>query len=257
MDISALSNPLPGYRDTRLYYDQLFSILRECRDVEQASDLLPGDQVVRNSTAEHFVVHLSEEEYQRRRNETDVQPWVELVLQHRDFGLTLLREMESGHIRRMAIHGDTKLDNFLFGTRDGQAKALIDLDTIMPHTWLADWGDMVRSLCNVAGEKTRDLSQVRVDREIYRAVADGFLSTVRKASAEEIELMCNAVRIIALELGLRFLTDYLRGDTYFLLAATDPLDLNKRRAQVQLTLFQQLTEEMDWTRSCVESLRVR
>ena len=73
----------------------------------------------------------------------------------------LLEGMESGRIRRLAIHGDTKLDNFLFSTRTGRVKALVDLDTIMPHTWLADWGDMVRSLVNVAGEKERDLSRVQ------------------------------------------------------------------------------------------------
>ena len=90
--------------------------------------------------------------------------------------------MESGRIRRLAIHGDTKLDNFLFSTRTGRVKALVDLDTIMPHTWLADWGDMVRSLVNVAGEKERDLSRVRVDMDVYRAVARGFLATAREVT---------------------------------------------------------------------------
>ena len=100
--------------------------------------------------------------------------------------------MESGRIRRLAIHGDTKLDNFLFSTRTGRVKALVDLDTIMPHTWLADWGDMVRSLVNVAGEKERDLSRVQVDMDVYRAVARGFLSTAREVTPAEVDLMADA-----------------------------------------------------------------
>ena len=162
--------------------------------------------------------------------------------------MSLLEGMDAGRIRRLAIHGDTKLDNFLFSTRTGRVKALVDLDTIMPHTWLADWGDMVRSLVNVAGEKERDLARVQVDMDIYRAVARGFLSAAREVTPAEVELMVDAVEIIALELGLRFLTDYLRGDSYFKLGPADPPDLNRVRAMAQLTLFRRLRERADEAR---------
>jgi N-acetylhexosamine 1-kinase len=151
--------------------------------------------------------------------------------------------MESGQIRTVAIHGDTKLDNFLFSTRNGFAKALVDLDTIMPHSWLADWGDMVRSLSNLAGEKEANLSKVQVDTEIFDALARGFLTAARKVTQAEIDLMVDAVKILALELGIRFLADYLRGDSYFGLGPTDLPDLNKRRAMVQLTLFERLQKK--------------
>src|SRR5207248_3190594 len=105
-------------------------------------------------------IHLPDEEYYARVDDPELQPFIELARRERDFAMTLLHGMDSGAIRRVAIHGDTKLDNFLFCDRTGRAKALIDLDTIMPHSWLADWGDMVRSLVNVAGEKERDLSKV-------------------------------------------------------------------------------------------------
>jgi N-acetylhexosamine 1-kinase len=151
--------------------------------------------------------------------------------------------MESGQIRTVAIHGDTKLDNFLFSATDGRVKALVDLDTIMPHSWLADWGDMVRSLSNLAGEKEADLSKVQVDTEIFEALARGFLNTARMVTEEEIELMVDAVQILALELGVRFLADFIRGDSYFKLGPTDLPNLNKRRAMVQLTLFERLLEQ--------------
>jgi len=240
MDISYLDSPLPGYRDTRLYYDQLHSVLNGSRTLVDAAFYLPADRAVRHSTERHFLVHLPDAEYYGRINDPDLQPFIELARNESDFAMTLLREMEAGVIRTVAIHGDTKLDNFLFCDKTGRAKALIDLDTIMPHSWLADWGDMVRSLVNVAGEKERDLSRVDVDLEVFEAVARGFLGCAGDLPASEVELMVDSVQIIALELGVRFLADYLRGDSYFSLGPTDDGDLNKVRAMVQFTLFQQL-----------------
>lgn len=253
MRTEGLENPLPGYRDTRLYYDQLRSVLAGSRTPEEAGDLLPSDATVRQSTEEHFLVHLEPSEHRRRVEDPGVRPWIELVRSEEAFGTSLLAGMESGRIRRLAIHGDTKLDNFLFSTRTGRVKALVDLDTIMPHTWLADWGDMVRSLVNVAGEKERDLSRVEVDMDVYRAVARGFLSTAREVTPAEVGLMADAPQVIALELGLRFLLDYLRGDSYFKLGPADPPDLNRVRALCQLSLFRRLRERADEARRFIEA----
>jgi hypothetical protein len=255
MPTDDLENPLPGYRDTRLYYDQLRSVLAGHRTPEEAGELIPSDPTVRQSTEEHFLVHLDEPERRRRVDDPEFRPWIELVRAEESFGVSLLEGMESGRIRRLAIHGDTKLDNFLFSTRTGRVKALVDLDTIMPHTWLADWGDMVRSLVNVAGEKERDLSRVQVDTNVFRAVARGFLSTARQVTPPEVDLMVDAPQIIALELGLRFLTDYLRGDSYFKLGRADPPDLNRVRAMAQLSLFQRLRERADEAGQFIETLR--
>ncbi len=255
MNTSGLASPLPGYRDTRLYYNQLLSVLAECRTLEQAEKCLPSDPEVRQSTERHFLVHIPHEEYRRRMDDPALRRFVTLACEQESFAMTLLKGMEMREIRRVAIHGDTKLDNFLFSNRTGRVKALVDLDTIMPHTWLADWGDMVRSLVNVAGEKEADLSRIRVDMDIFRAVARGFLRSARGLLPREVELMVDAVQIIALELGIRFLADYLRGDSYFRLGPADPPDLNKTRAMVQLTLFERLRENSDEARSCIDSLK--
>ncbi|MFH1573164.1 MAG: phosphotransferase [Acidobacteriota bacterium] len=257
MDVAGLIHPLPGYRDTRLYYDQLKSVLRGCRTAEEAADLLPADEVLRQSTERHFLNHLPPAEQERRRRDPELQPFIDLACASEAFGLMLARERAAGRIRTVAIHGDTKLDNFLFCARTGRVKSLVDLDTIMPHTWLADWGDMVRSLVNVAGEKERDLGRVDVDMGVYDALAKGFLGTVRRAAEAEIELMVDAVEIIALELGVRFLADFLRGDSYFRLDLTDPPDLNKCRAMVQLRLFQVLGAKHEQALECVAKHRRR
>ena len=250
-----LENPLPGYRNTRLYYDQLRSVLAGHRTFDQAGALIPPDPALRHSAGEHFLVHLEDAEYRRRVDDPVCRPLIDLVRAEEAFAISLLEGMDAGRIRRVAIHGDTKLDNFLFSTRTGRVKALVDLDTIMPHTWLADWGDMVRSLVNVAGEKERDLSRVQVDMDIYRAVARGFLSAAREVTAAEVDRMVDAVQIIALELGLRFLTDYLRGDSYFKVGPADPPDLNRVRAMAQLSLFRRLRERADEARRFIDDLR--
>ena len=249
LDTRRLAHPLPGYRDTALYFAQLASVLRGNRSLEEAASVLPEDETVREATASQFLVRLPRKEYNRRMADPRVKRLVDLALGNEHYGLTLERLRKGGRIRTVAIHGDTKLENFLFCTRTGRVKALVDLDTIMPHTWLSDWGDMVRSLANVAGEKERDPGRVRVDLEIYEAVARGFLGTVRTVPPGEKELMADAVRIIALELGVRFLADYLRGDTYFTLHATDPPDLNRVRAEVQLTLFERLGDKEEEIRA--------
>ncbi len=251
LDVLGLANPLPGYRDTAVYFGQLHSVLSGSRSVESAEPFLPKDPALRHSTEQHFIIHLAADEFSRRVNQPEVRSAIDLLKEHENHAMTLIHQMESGRIRTVAIHGDTKLDNFLFDDRTRQVRALIDLDTIMPHSWLADWGDMVRSLCNVAGEKARDLKSVQVDIEVYESLCRGFLTTAQRITPAEIALMTDAVEIISLELGLRFLTDYLRGNSYFRLTPTDSPDLNKVRGLVQLRLFEELRRKQDVTRECV------
>jgi N-acetylhexosamine 1-kinase len=113
----------------------------------------------------------------------------------------------------------------------------------------------VRSLCNVAGEREADPARIQVDMAVYRAVATGFLRSARNVTARELDLLVDSVEVIALELGMRFLTDYLRGDTYFKLGSADPPDLNKIRGLCQLTLAQRLRERAGEARALVEGLR--
>ena len=140
----------------------------------------------------------------------------------------------------MLVHGDTKLENFLFSDSTKKAVALVDLDTIMPHTRLTDWGDMVRSLTNIAGERETEPDKIRMDIEVFKALLRGFLSAAGTIPMQEIDLMADAPQIMALELGVRFLADYLRGDTYFRLMPEDPPDLNRTRAIVQFYLFEDM-----------------
>lgn len=254
VNISNLASSLPGYRDTAGYFAQFDSVLAGNRSLAQVVGL-PFNQEVLDSTAHLYVLALDEDEAQTRKNDPDLQPFIQLAKNQAAFARTLQARANENTIRKVAIHGDTKIENFLFCRRTGRVRSLVDLDTIMPYTWLADWGDMLRSLVNVAGEKETNLDNVQVDRYVYAAVAKGFLETEKGALPEEIDLMHDAIKIIALELGVRFLTDYLRGDNYFMLAPGDPADLNKTRAMVQLTLVQRLEENDAWAADLLARLR--
>ena len=163
IDFSTLSSALPGYRDTRFYYDQLLSVLAGSRTLAQAEAFLPADPEVRRATERHFLVHLPTGEYRRRLDDPEVRPFLELLRENEDAAMLLTNELSAGRIRSSVIHGDTKLENFLFDAPSRRVRSLIDLDTIMAHTWLSDWGDMVRSFCNIAGEK-----EARLDLDPHR-----------------------------------------------------------------------------------------
>jgi N-acetylhexosamine 1-kinase len=240
MDASTIGCPLPGYRDTHLYYNQLLSVLEGNRTAGEASPFLPSDLIVRQSAEQLFLTRLQPEEYHRRLKDPQLSRFITLAIEQKSFALTLHRGLASGDLKKTVIHGDTKLDNFLFSTVTGKAKALVDLDTIMPHTWLSDWGDMVRSLVNIAGERETNPEKIEVALDVFKALARGFLSSARHLPRHEMELMTEAPQIMALELGVRFLADYFRGDNYFKLSPADPPDLNKIRAIVQFSLFENL-----------------
>jgi N-acetylhexosamine 1-kinase len=253
MDVSGFTCPLPGYRETDLYYDQLLSILAGHRSLMQAEACLPADPEVRESTAQHYLVHIDAAEYRRRIEDPQLRPYIDLCLEQQPFAVQLIRKLKSGELKKVVVHGDTKLENFLFSSRTGRVKALVDLDTIMPHTWLSDWGDMVRSLVNLAGEREADPAKIEVDLEVLRSLARGFLGTARHVDSGEVELMADAAQIMALELGVRFLADYLRGDSYFQLKPGEPKDLNKTRAAVQFILFERLRSKAEAARAIIQT----
>lgn len=229
---------LPGYRDTLGYWRQLEASRSGGDDA-----LAPEETELRESTLACYRCHQSGLDDRLNAAAAELQ----IADEGKNFALALQRDLASGELPKTAIHGDTKIENFLFDTKTGRTKSLVDLDTIMAHHWLVDWGDMMRSLCNVAGEKEEDLSKISVDKSIYLNVADGFTSQMPMSEGERAR-MADAVPTIAYELGIRFLADYLRGDNYFQLADGDPKDLNLTRARVQLRLYQLLREAEGWTK---------
>ena len=254
IDASTFEGSLPGYRDTALYFAQFHSILAGNRSMGDALALMPEDPVLKTSAGPHFVVSCPDEVYESRLNDPDVKRCIELIKSRERFAMQLWEAMRVGLIRNTLIHGDTKIENFLFDTNSLTVKSLVDLDTIMSFTWLADYGDMLRSMVNITGEKESNPDNIQVDKEVFKSVTKGFLKTSNQVTLAEIELMFASIQIITLELGVRFLTDYIKGDTYFMLGEGDPEDLNKIRGIAQITLFERLVEFEDEAIEFIRSL---
>ena len=254
IDASTFEGSLPGYRDTALYFAQFHSVLAGNRSMGDALALMPEDPVLKTSAGPHFVVSCPDKVYESRLNDPDVKRCIELIKSRERFAMQLWEAMRVGLIRNTLIHGDTKIENFLFDTKSLTVKSLVDLDTIMSFTWLADYGDMLRSMVNVAGEKESNTDNIQVDKEVFKSVTKGFLKTSNQVTLAEIELMFASIQIITLELGVRFLTDYIKGDTYFMLGEGDPEDLNKIRGIAQITLFERLVEFEDEAIEFIRSL---
>jgi hypothetical protein len=138
----------------------------------------------------------------------------------------------------------------LYDERSGEGLCVIDLDTVMPGSVLADFGDLVRTAACPAPEDEPDLARVRVDARLYEALVRGYRAgTGGLLTPVEVALLPLAGPLIALETGVRFLTDHLSGDVYFRIHRPGH---NLDRARVQLRLTEQLLAGVDEARRLVE-----
>ena len=113
-------------------------------------------------------------------------------------------------------HNDTKLNNVMIDNRSGEGIALIDLDTVMPGSALFDLGDGIRSACSSAFEDETDLRKVYLDLDLTKAYLRGYLEEMAdNLTPDEINYLGLSIKVLTYELTIRFLTDYLNGDTYF------------------------------------------
>lgn len=139
-----------------------------------------------------------------------------------------------GLLSTRVIHGDPKLNNFLFDETSGQAVSLVDLDTVKPGLLHHDIADCLRSCCNRAGESPQPDEAVRFDLEICRTLLQHYFAALGdRAALSDPDLLYAAIRLIPFELGVRFLTDYLEGSQYFRI---DYPEQNLVRATTQLRL---------------------
>ncbi len=151
--------------------------------------------------------------------------------------------LNRGELSKRPIHGDPKINNVMIDNDTCQAVGLIDLDTVKPGLVHYDIGDCLRSSCNPAGEEAVDLSQVRFDLSLCESILDGYLSVASGfLSDRDYHYIPYCIRLIPFELGLRFLTDHLNGNTYF---KTNRPDQNLDRAEVQFQLTASI--ESQWT----------
>lgn len=147
---------------------------------------------------------------------SQVQAEVDFALARENEAGTICDKLATGELPLRVTHNDTKLNNVMLDKETRTALCVIDLDTVMPGSALYDFGDSIRFGASTAVEDEQDLSKVNVDLSLFEAYTKGFLGTCAESlTALEIELLPMGAKLMTLECGVRFLTDYLMGDTYF------------------------------------------
>ena len=149
--------------------------------------------------------------------------------------ISVLTDMQKrGELPLRITHNDTKLNNVLLDAKTHKAVCVVDLDTIMPGLCAYDFGDAIRFGANTAAEDEPDTDKVSLSLELYGAYARGFLQGCGgRLTPKEIKMLPMGAKIITLEQGMRFLTDYLRGDTYYHVVR-DRQNLDRCRTQLAL-----------------------
>ncbi len=157
------------------------------------------------------------------------------ALERENLAQTLEIAKSKGLLKPRAIHGDTKLNNFLFDVHTKRAVSLIDLDTVQAGLIHYDIGDCLRSCANRAGESPKNIADVYFDLDICRALLKSYLvETKNFLTKNDFEYLYEAIRLIPFELGLRFLTDHLQNDHYFKIEWPGQ-NLYRARVQFHLT----------------------
>ena len=165
----------------------------------------------------------------------------------------IVDRLADGRLPLRVTHNDTKLNNVMLDYDTRRALCVIDLDTIMPGSSLYDFGDSIRFGAATAAEDEQDLSKVSMDLDLYRTFTEGFLSACGDSLTEtEIQMLPIGARMMTLECGLRFLTDYLKGDTYF---KTHRPGQNLDRSRTQLTLVADMEAKMPLMEQIIREVR--
>lgn len=206
-------------------------------DGEVLTDPLPGFHVTPGYLARYDRTRATAAGRERLQA-ADASPWQAFIEQRRAFSSVLEDARAAGILHTRVIHGDPKVSNFMIDDITGKGTSMIDLDTVKPGLIHYDVGDALRSLCNPAGEETRDLDRVVFDLDLCRAFIRGYLVDARDfLSEDDRQYLYDAVRLLTFELGVRFFEDYLAGNVYFKANAAEH---NLHRASVQFTLCRRI-----------------
>ena len=196
-----------------------------------------------HDTESRFEQFLAALEADKMNRAEGVAPEIQFILRRKaDCGVAL-RALREGKLPLRVTHNDTKLNNILIDRDTHEGICIIDLDTTMPGLAINDFGDSIRFGANHCMEDEQDLTKVNFDISLYEVFTRGFLEGARGSlTSAELEYLPWGARLMTLECGIRFLTDYLDGDHYF--HVSHPRQ-NLDRARTQLKLVKDMEEQFD------------
>ncbi len=173
----------------------------------------------------------------------------------------ITKALEEEKIPKRVVHNDTKLNNIMFAKGQKHAMCLIDLDTVMKGSLVYDYGDALRLGASNAKEDEIDLAKVSINFDLVEAFTKGFLEETKDIIKEaEIQLLFDGYYIITLELGMRFLTDFLDGDKYFALTIEQKKHrpkINLERAKNQLKLVLEIEKNQTKLKNIIKETLIK
>ena len=169
-----------------------------------------------HNTEDRFAKFLAVLEGDRLGRAKEVEAEIRFVLDRKADCSVAVNALREGKLPLRVTHNDTKLNNVLIDEKTQEGICIIDLDTTMPGLSIYDFGDSIRFGANHCAEDEKDLSKVNFDIELYTRYTRGFLEGAQGGLTEaELEYLPWGAKLMTLECGIRFLTDYLDGDHYF------------------------------------------
>ena len=180
----------------------------------------------------------------------EVEAEVAFAREREAFAHTLEDAHKAGRLPLRVTHNDTKLNNILFDVNTGKALCVVDLDTIMPGYSVNDFGDSIRFGATTALEDETDLSLVNFDINLYELYVKGFIEGAKGGLTEgELEMLPIGAIMMTFECGMRFLADYLNGDTYFRIHRPSH---NLDRCRNQFKLVADMEKQLDQMKAIVK-----
>lgn len=139
-----------------------------------------------------------------------------------------------GKLPKRVCHCDTKVNNMMFD-KEGRVLCVIDLDTVMPSFVFSDYGDFLRTGANFVAEDDPEIGKVGFREDIFESFTKGYLESAKSfLTPVETENLPYAVALFPYMQCVRFLTDYINGDTYYKIKYPEH---NLVRTRNQLALF--------------------
>ena len=208
-------------------------------DASKLGEVLPDF----HNTQKRFENFLEALKINHKNRKVDCENEINDLIKYKEHYNKLIECIKKKEINLTVTHNDPKINNILFDKDTLKFRCVIDLDTVMPGSILYDFGDALRSLFTGDNECSKDLSKLKVNFKIYKEYLFGYVSKmIDVLTPKEIELLPFSVFLITMELGIRFLDDYLRGDVYY--PVYNPDD-NLTRARTQITLAKDIYNNLD------------
>lgn len=198
---------------------------------------------------ERFREALAADKFGRRAS---VQEEIDFVLDRAGECHAICDLLDAGELPLRVTHNDTKLNNIMMDDQTGKGICVIDLDTVMPGSALYDYGDAIRFGASTGAEDETDLSKVSCDPELFSLYTEGYIKGCGGSlTGREIRMLPVGAKLMTLECGIRFLTDYLEGDHYF---KTHREGHNLDRARTQFHLVKDMEDKWSRLETIVEQI---